>query len=188
MLAAHPLACRAHPQVCQGLGSEVAGHTSLCSRPQVLAQRSAVLRVLQELGLGQQDLEEKVVECWNKVDLLPGGGLLPPEGAHAGQLHGRERSDDEGRSVGRSANAAGCGGGGTGPRSAYEAERRLPAAVEALLGSDPAATRYRPAAVATSAYNGHGLQELLAAVESKVREWRGRQRRPGCCMHAVAQR
>ncbi len=146
-----------------------------------------MLRVLRELGLGQQDLEEKVVECWNKVDLLPGGGLVAPEGADAGQLHGRERSDDEGRSVGRSANAAGCDGGGTGPRSAYEAERRLPAAVEALLGSDPAATRYRPAAVATSAYNGHGLQELLAAVESKVREWRGRQRRPGCCKHTVAQ-
>lgn len=109
-----------------------------------------------------------MVECWNKVDLLPGQGL-------AGQLQQGSRA--EGQALGeassaqdeRDGSAAGNGGdgGAAGPRDA-PAAGLLPAAVERLLSSDPEASQYRPAAVVASARSGQGLRELLAAVERKV--------------------
>lgn len=169
---------RWRPLLCQGpVGNTSSAGASLQTPPglllaQVLVQRGAVLRVLRELGLGQRELEEKVVECWNKVDLLPYGDpeLLPPVEAGAGRPlmeGGREQAAEGGRGAGDSAGRAGSGSGGGG-KCAAAAAGLLPAAVEALLGSDPAAVRYRPAAVATSAYSGQGLGELLAAVERKV--------------------
>lgn len=63
-------------------------------------------------------------------------------------------------------------GGDAGGLQPATASGLLPPAVEALLQSDAgdAAGAYRPTAVATSVLYGQGLQELLAAVEHKVRE------------------
>ncbi|KAL4437274.1 hypothetical protein ABPG75_004413 [Micractinium tetrahymenae] len=169
-------------------------HVLDASSPQVLAQRGAVLGVLRELGLGQRELEDKVVECWNKTDLLSPGerpALRQGSGGWTEEEVAAAEEEDEGSSSWAAGEAESTrraageeGGGGRAAASSREGDSRrsgigvglhaaaaaglLPAAVEALVKSDPEAALYRPVAVATSACTGQGLQELLAAVERKV--------------------
>ena len=124
-----------------------------CPRPlQVLAQRQAVLHVLRELGLTQQQLEERVVEVWNKMDQLPAaadvaaavaaGGAAAEEQASDGEAaaagHEVEAAADEaaavvvaGQEVAAAAGEAGAGGGGaacTGGAGAAEEAAAMAAA------------------------------------------------------------
>ncbi|PSC73950.1 GTP-binding chloroplastic [Micractinium conductrix] len=127
-------------------------HVLDVSSPQVLAQRQAVLHVLRELGLTQQQLEERVVEVWNKMDQLPAaadvaaavaaGGAAAEEQASDGEAaaagHEVEAAADEaaavvvaGQEVAAAAGEAGAGGGGaacTGGAGAAEEAAAMAAA------------------------------------------------------------
>ena len=130
------------------LQADVLLHVLDAANPAVEDQHATVLGVLQQLGLGRQALQGKVVEVWNKVDLLQqtqGAGVatklasLPPEALqHAGQPPDTEL--DLASSQGDSA----------------------------MLQPVPH-TRLAPAdAVPISVVQGQGLQELLQRLDAKL--------------------
>ena len=166
-------------------------HVLDASSPQVLEQRQAVLGVLRGLGVSQQRLQEDVIEVWNKIDMLPTGSSGGSGEALEEQPAGRQQ--EAGMAVAAAAGAASSGGSSeeteeaansrgampesSGLQEAADAEADaagggLPPAVAALLeagsGCRGADAGHRPTALATSVVQGRGLQEVLAAVESKV--------------------
>ncbi|MCA3269575.1 MAG: GTPase HflX [Thalassospira sp.] len=53
------------------LSADIIVHVRDISHPETERQKTDVLHVLSAIGLDEADLEQKVVEVWNKVDLLP---------------------------------------------------------------------------------------------------------------------
>jgi GTP-binding protein HflX len=63
------------------LESDLIMHVRDIASPASEAQRNEVIRVLSEIGIGPQEQETRVIEVWNKADLLP-----PEEHARLGTV------------------------------------------------------------------------------------------------------
>jgi len=50
--------------------ADVIVHVRDISHPQTLYQRDTVLQVLKEIGVGEEELAQKYIEVWNKIDLI----------------------------------------------------------------------------------------------------------------------
>lgn len=50
--------------------ADIIVHVRDISHPQTEHQRDTVLRTLNEIGITDQDLREKSIEVWNKIDLV----------------------------------------------------------------------------------------------------------------------
>jgi GTP-binding protein HflX len=57
-------------------------HVRDIRHPDTEAQKGDVLEVLNELGIGRDALEMRIVEVWNKIDLIPEGEWKPLTGAN----------------------------------------------------------------------------------------------------------
>lgn len=171
-------------------------------------------QVLRELGISEQQLQENVVEVWNKIDQLPPATSTQqhqqPADEQQGQLAAATNDAAAARPEGQQ-HAAPPEAGGAGVQHPSAAEQAaeggeehsgppgglhaaagaglLPPAVVALLQSSKAAAVNRPTAVATSVLHHQGLEAVLAAVESKVsaalRVCAAPRGYARCCRHAA---
>lgn len=58
------------------VAADVLVHVVDASAPHAAAQRAAVLQVLRQLGIPTSFLQQRVLEVWNKADLLDPGMVL----------------------------------------------------------------------------------------------------------------
>ncbi|CAK0827229.1 unnamed protein product, partial [Prorocentrum cordatum] len=63
-------------------------HVRDISHPQRKLQKDVVLRTLEQAGMTHQQIEARVVEVWNKVDLLPSMDFVPPNAIPVSALDG----------------------------------------------------------------------------------------------------
>ena len=128
------------------LQADVLLHVLDAANPAVEDQHATVLGVLQQLGLGKQALQGKIVEVWNKVDLLQ-------------QTQGRVVAT---KLASLPADAL------QHPGHSPDTEELASNKGDSVLQPVPH-TRLSPAdAVPTSVVQGLGLQELLQRLDTKL--------------------
>ena len=76
-------------------------HVIDAAAPDVVNQRATVYRVLRELGVSDSQLRSRVVEVWNKADLLEAPDALGPLSAvaHVAACNPRQPQDDAERTT-----------------------------------------------------------------------------------------
>eukprot|EP00873_Tetraselmis_striata_P011987 jgi/Tetstr1/432251/TSEL_002286.t1 len=128
--------------------AEVLIHVIDASSPAALEQREAVLRVLRELGLSDESMNGRMIEVWNKVDvLLPRNGS--PGALHTGGSHLQSEPHAAGEAQEESSEAL-----------LEQLHRRFAAATE----SSPV----RPAQLLASVTHRIGLEDLKLQLDDQL--------------------